>query len=318
MSSQARRWCFTLNNPSFQDGLFDLDAGWEAARYAIYQSERGEAGTPHHQGYVEFKSPKRLSWCRKLIPGAHWEPARGTQEENTAYCSKQEGRVGGPWTMGQPSSSGQGARSDLLAIQEAIDGGMLESTLAREHFSSWCRYRQSFAAYRGLLAQQREWAMDVLVICGPPGTGKSRLAREIVDPSESYWWPGGGEWFDGYSGQRAIVLDEFRGGLSWSFLLRLLDRYPLQVQVKGGFREMQARVVIITSNKRPEDWYDREKFFVDFGALARRITMFLYLDKVEEYCIFQKEYTAAFYIVLSAWTTVPWPYSLLTQAWVPL
>lgn len=293
MSTQSRRWCFTINNPGDEDHCHQHWSGWQGARYGICQLERGDGGTPHYQGYVEFSAPKRLSWLKaNCNPRAHWSAARGDQAANIAYCSKQEGRVDGPWTLGvagPTGGAGQGSRSDLLLVQAALDRGDDDATVAESYFATWCRYRESFNVYRGLRAPEREWPMEVIVICGPPGSGKSSLARSLA--SDAYWWPGAGEWFDGYRGQRTIVLDEFAGGLSWSFLLRLLDRYPLQVQVKGGFRPMVAQSVIITSNKKPEDWYDREKFFDRFGALARRITMYLWLDFEERFCTFQKEYT---------------------------
>lgn len=291
-NAQARRWCFTINNPGDDDHCHQYWSGWEGVRYGICQRERGESGTDHYQGYIEFSTPRRLTWLRtRCNARAHWEPARGDQASNIAYCSKEEGRVDGPWHLGvagPAGGAGQGTRSDLLLVQAAIDRGDSDSAVAESYFASWCRYRESFTAYRQLKVVERDWPMEVIVICGPPGTGKSQLARQLAP--DAYWWPGAGEWFDGYHGQRVVVMDEFSGGVPWNFLLRLLDRYSLQVQVKGGFRQMTAHCVIITSNKRPEEWYDREKFGDRLGALTRRITMYMWLESVEQFCIFQNGY----------------------------
>lgn len=287
-TSQARRWCFTLNNPS---GPNDAPCDWAEIKFATWQLEQGQGGTPHLQGYFECRSPRRLAWCRKLLPGAHFEPARGSQEANVSYCNKLEGRLDGPWSVGvagHPSDAGQGARTDLRLVQEALDRGDDLGRVAEEHFGAWVRYRESFHAYRQLRVLSRDWPMCVIVLCGSPGTGKSRLARSLSP--DAYWHPGGGEWFDGYEGQRVTVFDEFRGGVTWSLLCRLLDRYPLQVQVKGGFRQFVSHCVIITSNQRPEDWYDKEKFGPVLGALFRRITLFLWLEKREQECHFSVGY----------------------------
>jgi len=282
--AQGKRWCFTLNNPDEgEKAALVLFKEWDHAKYGVFQYETGESGTLHAQGYIEFTSNKRLAAVRHLLPRAHWEIARGSAEENTKYCTKEQGRVGEPYIFGDIKKSGQGSRNDLVTVKSMLDQGASDAAVADVCFGSWVRYHNAFAIYRGLASQKRDWAMFVVVVCGPPGSGKSGLAREIGGP-DAYWWPGGGEWFDGYESQRVVVLDEFAGGLSWTLLLRLLDRYPLQVQVKGGFREMVARTIFITSNKRPDDWYDREKFGDRLGALFRRISLFMWLDFEERNC----------------------------------
>ena len=61
----------------------------EKCRVAIIGKEVGESGTPHLQGYIEFKKkcrPLSLGLTKKI----HWEKARGSKEENEEYCSKEE------------------------------------------------------------------------------------------------------------------------------------------------------------------------------------------------------------------------------------
>ncbi len=88
----------------------------------------------------------------------------------------------------------------------------------------------------------------------------------------AYWKPVG-EWWDGYDGQEDVVMDDFYGWLKWSFLLNLLDRYPMLVPIKGGTKEFVAKRVFITSNKKPEMWYPNQ---IDIAPLVRR------LEHVEE------------------------------------
>ncbi len=104
MSTQARSWCITVNNPTEDFFIWneDEDGGISDLRYAIYQRERGESGTEHIQGYLEFNKPKRLTWL-KGVPGlasAHCEPRRGTREQAADYCRKEETRISGPIEFG--------------------------------------------------------------------------------------------------------------------------------------------------------------------------------------------------------------------------
>ena len=58
-------------------------------RFAIIGSEVGASGTPHLQGYIEFREKMRpigVFGIREL----HWELARGSKIENIIYCSKEK------------------------------------------------------------------------------------------------------------------------------------------------------------------------------------------------------------------------------------
>lgn len=81
---RSRRWCFTLNNwteVEMSQCLTEFDS-------FIIGQEVGENGTPHLQGYVEFKNQKDLSCLKKILSRAHWEKAKGSRGDNIAYCSK--------------------------------------------------------------------------------------------------------------------------------------------------------------------------------------------------------------------------------------
>ena len=68
MSSRAKAYCFTVNNP----GEWTPASVWDAniMDYMIAQKERGEQGTEHYQGYVRFKAPCTLGGARTLFIAA--------------------------------------------------------------------------------------------------------------------------------------------------------------------------------------------------------------------------------------------------------
>lgn len=88
----ARNWCFTLNNWTEVElqHLSDFAANDTNCVYLIAGREDAGGGTPHLQGFVCFASRRSLSQVRAdLSSRAHFEIARGTPEEASAYCKKE-------------------------------------------------------------------------------------------------------------------------------------------------------------------------------------------------------------------------------------
>ncbi|AWY06806.1 MAG: Rep catalytic domain protein [Circoviridae sp.] len=90
---------------------------------------------------------------------------------------------------------------------------------------------------------------------GPTGSGKTRRAWEVA--GQNAWISSQDlRWFDGYNGQRGAILDDLRSGsCAMNFLLRLLDRYPLNVPIKGGFVFWKPEVIVITCPVKPEELF---------------------------------------------------------------
>lgn len=94
---RSRCWTFTLNNPEMDSGTLVL--GLDGAVKFMFQLEEGDSGTPHFQGVVQYKSPKRLCTLKKEMPRAHWEKCKSIPA-SVKYCQKTEGRIAGPWFKG--------------------------------------------------------------------------------------------------------------------------------------------------------------------------------------------------------------------------
>lgn len=86
--SPAIRWCFTLNNWTDEEYSSIVPIFEATCRMFIIGSEVGDGGTPHLQGYCEFKSKRRPKtlMCDRI----HWEKAKGNKLQNIAYCSKEQ------------------------------------------------------------------------------------------------------------------------------------------------------------------------------------------------------------------------------------
>ena len=132
--SLAKHWCFTLNNYTQQDEdkiLSAFNAG--GINYLVFGKEVSSTGTPHLQGFVSFKTRKRLTGCISTLGQAHYSVAKSIGKA-IEYCRK-EGVVteyGTPPSL-QPST--QGKRTDLESFKDAVKGGMVDAKELREAFS---------------------------------------------------------------------------------------------------------------------------------------------------------------------------------------
>ena len=267
----SRSWCFTINNPT------TVQIRWEdcpIVRYVIWQLERGDEGTSHVQGYMELKRPTRMSQVKNFTADmhrAHLEPRRGTREEARDYCRKEETRVEGPYEYGEWLEDGQGHRSDLSAIKTMLDSGHTLLDVADGHFGSFLRYNKGIQLYMLMKGRSRDRNQShvVILLIGEPGTGKTKWAYDNYPSlyrkdSNTLWW-------DGYTGQPCVLLDDFTGGVPYGTLLQWLDRYPVNAQVKGGYLNLSNTTTIITSNNEPARWYNTIGD-IHVRALERRIT----------------------------------------------
>jgi hypothetical protein len=86
---------------------------------------------------------------------------------------------------------------------------------------------------------------------------------------------GSSRWFDGYDNNQTLIYDDFGGGrnkLPLCDFLVYLDRYPVQLPVKGSFVQRTCTKIIVTSNLHPRTWYDYGERETQYDALARRFT----------------------------------------------
>lgn len=306
---QSRNWCFTLNNPL--DEEYPEKWNNEAIKLIVYQVEMGENGTIHLQGYLELVGSRKISYLKGLNGRAHWEARIGTKQQALKYVTKEDTRLLSPkgWIKGleewitcdngdlnyfwkelhllEEMNGKKQERSStndkLLKIQSALaEGSASIENIADEEFELWCRYYRAFEKYTCLKTKPRNHPVEVHIIYGPTGTGKSKWAMEQFPGA---YWKQRSKWWDGYFKHDTVVIDEFYGWLPFDLLLRILDRYPLLVETKGGQMQFIAKTIVITSNKLPNQWYTDGSCY--FAALARRITHWHYMPHLGIHSIYE-------------------------------
>ena len=108
-------------------------------------------------------------------------------------------------------------------------------------------------------------------IYGPPGTGKSHKAR--ADYPDAYL-KAQNKWWDGYTGQSAVILDDLDHDALGHHLKIWLDKYACTGEIKGSTVPLQHTAMIITSN------YSIEDLFKDpvMAAAIRRRCKVIHMD----------------------------------------
>ncbi len=121
-----------------------------------------------------------------------------------------------------------------------------------------------------------KWGVRTVVLWGRTGVGKSYWARRGLHGllGDVYVLPyqrEGGVWWDGYRGERILLLDDFDPGkMPILQLLRVLDSYKFTGMVKGDTVTADWTEVIITNNIPPSRWYPKASF-ERHQALERRL-----------------------------------------------
>lgn len=209
----------------------------------------------------------------------HWEKRRGPREAARAYCMKDDTRDGpAPFEIGQWDPAAQGNRTDLVECAAAIMDGVPMRQIARDWPGQYIRY------YRGMQKlsdfekpEPHPEGVDVRLLFGPPGVGKTKSVHAIEE-AEKLWVAPVNEsfkWFDNYANHEAVLFDEFDGAASkvpLATVLQVLDRYVVQVSIKGGFTWFNPKRIYICTNYHPKQWYDWATREQSYGALKRRFS----------------------------------------------
>lgn len=256
MSQKLRNFCFTINNWKEEDITLAKQIDY---KYIIIGKEVGEKGTPHLQGYVELSKQMRLNAVKKFFPRAHIEERKGTAQQASIYCKKDNNYE----ELGTISKQGQ--RNDISSTYEMARNG-----LSFEKFLDTNPNFQNiriFEIAKSVYQQKRHFKPYVEWIYGPTGTGKTRY---VVEHEKDLWISGRNlKWWQGYDNQEATLFDDFRKDFcTFHELLRILDRYPYTVEVKGGHKELNSKRMYISSCFHPKDIYDTRE---DVNQLLRRI-----------------------------------------------
>lgn len=276
--SRHRNWCFTWNNPP-EDALEQLKA-FKGLRYFLFCKEIAPTtGTPHLQGFIILGDACTFTSLKARNPNvSHWEKMLGKPIDSTIYCTKEAKDDSDVYEYGDPPAP-SGSRTDIQIVKQIItnqpaEGAAITMRSISAQVTSYQAIRHAELLFK-YHEKPRTWKPYVIWYYGSTGTGKSRTAYEITD--DPYTCMSTNRWFEGYDAHDDIIIDDMRKDFArFSELLRLLDRYAVRVETKGGSRQFLGKRIIITSCYSPEEMF-RNRVDEDIGQLVRRIDEIIFL-----------------------------------------
>lgn len=240
------------------------------------QEELGEGGLRHFQfvcATTKKTTPTRLklSFCNE----AHIEITRSVAAES--YVCKEETRIAGTQFELGAKQFKRNNPVDWEDVWDKAKEGDLCSIPADIRIRSYHTLKRIRKDY-----DQAPWRDGITchVFWGVTGSGKShRMYQEAG--RDAYVKSPTTKWWDGYTGQLNVILDEFRGQIAVEHLLKWLDKYPCCVEEKGGQLALRATSFWISSNKSPDEWY-QELDKPTLQALKRRMRIIEFTRAYQE------------------------------------
>lgn len=265
MGSLAKRWVFTLNNPTEEEE--EQIRAWASTNpeYLIFGRETGlNNGVPHLQGFVILKRKRRLVQLKR-IPGfarAHFEVARGSTAAAADYCKKD----GDFFEFGDTPVNEQGRRSDF------------------ESFKEWCKTRNSppteteiADAYPSLFGRYRASCLKFVDLFGPkPGlvaatstlrTWQQDLYSAIMEPAND---------------RKIVFVVDNEGNIGKSWFIRfMISKHPDLVQhLSVGKRDDLAFAVDVT----------KSIFLFDIPREQMEYLQYSVLEQIKDGLVFSPKY----------------------------
>lgn len=241
MRDRSLGWCWTINNPTEDDDEC-IKKAIEDCAYLVYGKETGEEGTLHYQGYLWYKTNVRFGRIKRLLPRAHIEKQRGSNEQAIEYCKKDNDWY--EWGIKPQTRDQKKKWKDIVELSECGNEEEIRAIYPDVYFRHIAKIRSMKKYDVHILSGdlQHEWWF------GATGTGKS---KKLWSDYPNHYSKKKNKWWDNYQGEEIVAIEE------WSPTFHMLaselkiwcDRYPFPAEIKGGsLKAIRPTKLIILSN----------------------------------------------------------------------
>jgi len=295
---QSNRWCFTIFPDAIAMTLDDqrylvseiMESLAELCVWMIAGLETcPTTGRQHLQCFALFEGRHRFTELKKFHPSIHWEKAKGDNQSQWDYCTKED-KDPSVWGTRPEEPKDKAARTRESydnTLRELRSDGVLAVSNSQHLI-------QHFTNLQKIETFVRPAAEDLEDVCGywfygVPASGKSRYARKMLFLNEDerkdlkvYLKNCNNKWWCGYSGQDVVIMEDMdRTHKYMSHYLKLwTDKYPFQAEWKSGGGVFRPKYIVVTSNHSIDDIFGgnglTEDEKLDLLALKRRFKQVCY------------------------------------------
>lgn len=281
--------------------------------FECYSYQHEIAPNPEHSdgNHIQFFFRTRTRWTYRQLSealgvgpdeihcenaydaAASWDYCSEAKADKSTCCTRCKPRQFGerPRELGRGRGLAQRQQFErnYRELLGALDAGQSLETLFRGPLGGFCFQRcAQVKTLKSIIQAPRntpeEWSFrSCIVFFGAAGTGKSRAVREECARFGHRLWvaPIGftGVWFDCYDNHDAVLIDDFRGEMSFASMLNLLEGNKVLVPNKGGYVTFAPKLVYFTSDRHWREWWfvgrdgrPAPQSLEDQSQLSRRIT----------------------------------------------
>lgn len=223
-------------------------------------------GREHYQGYVTFKKSVRMKWLKTTIDEkCNWQ-REYSADVAAAYCMKRDLVV-----YVNKSKQGQSSEFDTV-IEEITQNKRQKIDIIQKYPKTYVLRHAGLDKLLGVFDEApRRDDVEVYWFYGVSGGGKTYTADQEAGDQAWHCSDTKLQWFDGYNGQENVTIHEIDPQCNFSLLLKLCDKSPVRVPIKGSTVPWRARRIWITKMEHPLELF--KSLNVDLFQITRRMTL---------------------------------------------
>lgn len=259
-------------------------------KYMVFGKETcPTTGTPHLQCFFILKNPLSMKGFHKKLEETFGIPSTIALKEadaNIDECIKYCCKDGDATHLGE-KPKGKGSRTDLNDVANMVLSGATLHEIATVAPTEFIKFSSGISKLIQFTTKPRDFKTKVYWCYGTTGTGKSRWCMENMERENSYSKNGQTKWWDGYYGQKDVLIDDYRPNkeMNFGYMLNLMDRFPMIVEAKGQTTHFVSHRIFITAPLAPRELFmeiSDGKWSNDaIDQFERRITKILHFTPMQ-------------------------------------